>query len=167
MDPPHKWESWNHQCTARPKNGACPGKAIYIQLIGSRAVTNRHTSEVQSPAPGTCCFEIGWDILEGHERSWGWALDLSLCVRQAFLYFQKSNELSIHCDPLPPCLNFHLHVLALRLFRSLNPAFTLTPRNRFPLISLPLHSGEAKQRWESFCSVVFYSSLQQAKQVAV
>jgi hypothetical protein len=37
-DPPHKWESWNHQCTARPKNGAHPGKAIYIQLIGSCVV---------------------------------------------------------------------------------------------------------------------------------
>jgi hypothetical protein len=85
-DPSHKWESWNHQCTARPKNGAHPSKAIYIELIGSCAVTNRYTSEVQSPAPGTC-FEIGWDILEGHERSWGWVLDLSLCVRLGFLLF--------------------------------------------------------------------------------
>jgi hypothetical protein len=87
MDPPHKWESWNHQCTTRPKNGAHLGKAIYIQLIGSCAVTNRYTSEVQSPAPGTCCFEIGWDILEGHERSRGRVLDLSLCVRLGFLLF--------------------------------------------------------------------------------
>jgi hypothetical protein len=60
MDPPHKWESWNHQCTARPKNGAHPGKAIYIQLIGSCAVTNRHTSEAQSPAPGTRQGGIFW-----------------------------------------------------------------------------------------------------------
>jgi hypothetical protein len=41
------------------------------------------------------------------------------------------------------------------IFLSPNSAFTLTSRSRFPLISLPLHSGEAKQRWESFCSVVF------------
>jgi hypothetical protein len=68
----------------------------------------------------------------------------------------------------PPYLDFHLHVLAPRFVRSPNPAFTLTSRNRFPLISLPLHSGEAKQRWESFCSVVFYSSSsQQIKLVAV
>jgi hypothetical protein len=34
---------------------------------------------------------------------------------------------------------------------------------------LSLRSGEAKQRWESFCSVVFYSSSssQQIKLVAV
>jgi hypothetical protein len=54
----------------------------------------------------------------------------------------------------PPYLNFHLHVLASRYFRSLNHAFTLTSRNRFPLISLPLHSGEAKLRWESLGGVV-------------
>jgi hypothetical protein len=69
MDSLHKWESWNHQCTAQPKNGAHPGKAIYIQPISSCAVTNQHTSEAQSPAPGTSRFEIGWVILEGRERS--------------------------------------------------------------------------------------------------
>jgi hypothetical protein len=69
--PPHKWESWNHQCTTRPKNGAHPGKAIYIQLIGNCAITSRYTNEAQSPAPGTSHFGIGWDILEGRERSWG------------------------------------------------------------------------------------------------
>jgi hypothetical protein len=55
---------------ARPKR--CPqwAKRLYIRLTGSRAVTNRHTSEVQSPAPGTSRFEIEWDILEGRERSW-------------------------------------------------------------------------------------------------
>jgi hypothetical protein len=42
-----------------------------IYLFGSRAVTNRHTSEAQSPAPGTSRLEIEWDILEGRERSWG------------------------------------------------------------------------------------------------
>jgi hypothetical protein len=51
-----------------------------------------------------------------------------------------------------PCLNFHLHVLAPRFFCLLNPAFILTSRNRFPLISLP--SGEAKQRWESFVGLI-------------
>jgi hypothetical protein len=45
---------------------------LYIRLIGSRAVTNRYTSEAQSPAPGTSHFERGWDILEGWERPWGW-----------------------------------------------------------------------------------------------
>jgi hypothetical protein len=45
-------------------------------LTGSRAVTNRHTSEAQSPAPGISRFEIGWVILEGQERSWGWVLGL-------------------------------------------------------------------------------------------
>jgi hypothetical protein len=56
---------------ARPKR--CPqwAKRLHIRLTGSRAVTNRHTSKAQSPAPGTSCFEIEWDILEGRERSWG------------------------------------------------------------------------------------------------
>jgi hypothetical protein len=42
------------------------------------------------------------------------------------------------------------HVLAPRYFRSPNPALTLTSRNRFPLISLPLHFGKAKQQQECF-----------------
>jgi hypothetical protein len=100
MDPPHKWESWNHQCTARPKNGAHPGKAIYIQLIGSCAVTNRYTSEAQSPAPGTSHFGIGWDILEGRERSWGWVLGLSFCV---WLFFCFS-VFVFTCSRLSLCL---------------------------------------------------------------
>jgi hypothetical protein len=45
-----------------------------------------NTSEVQSPAPGTSRFEIGWVILEGRERSWGWVLGLSfLCSVVCFV----------------------------------------------------------------------------------
>jgi hypothetical protein len=105
MDPPHKWESWSHQCTARPKNGAHPGKAIYIQLIGSCAATNRYTSEAQSPAPGTSHFGIGWDILEGRERYWGWALGLSFCV---WLFFCFS-VFVFTCSRLSLCLFFWLY----------------------------------------------------------
>jgi hypothetical protein len=62
------------------------GKATPHRLTGSRAVTNQHTSEAQSPAPGTSRFEIGWDILEGRERSWGWVLGLSfLCLVVCFV----------------------------------------------------------------------------------
>jgi hypothetical protein len=53
---------------------------LHIRLTGSRAVTNRHASEAQSPAPGTSLFEIEWDILEGRERSWDWVLGLSFFV---------------------------------------------------------------------------------------
>jgi hypothetical protein len=40
----------------------------------------------------------------------------------------------------PPYLNFHLHVLAPRFFRSPNPAFALTSTNRFyrPIIPGPV-----------------------------
>jgi hypothetical protein len=87
-DPPHKWESWNHQCTARPKNGAHPGKAIYIQLIGSCAVTNRYTSEAQSPAPGTSHFGIGWIFWrDGRDLGVGyWVFLFMLVVFQFFSF---------------------------------------------------------------------------------
>jgi hypothetical protein len=87
MDPPYKWEFWNHRRTAWPKNGAHPGKAIYIQLIGSCAATNRYTSEAQTPASGSSHFGIGWEILEGRERSCGWVLGLSFCVWGCFSVF--------------------------------------------------------------------------------
>jgi hypothetical protein len=72
-------------CTARPENGAHPGKAIYIQLIGSCAVTNLYTSEAQSSAR-TSHFGIGWDILEGRAKSWG-----SLSFNQNFLNIRIRN----------------------------------------------------------------------------
>jgi hypothetical protein len=70
-DPPTEIGFLGLIVVARPKR--CPQwtKRLHIPLTGSRAVTNRHTSEAQSPAPGTSCFEIEWDILEGRERSWG------------------------------------------------------------------------------------------------
>jgi hypothetical protein len=55
------------------------------------------------------------------------------------------------CTNKPPCLNFHLRVLAPQFFHSPNLAFTLTSRNRNPLIPLPLRSGEAKQQ-QKCCS---------------
>jgi hypothetical protein len=62
------------------------GKATPHRLTGSRVVTNRHTSEAQSPGPGTSRFEIEWDILEGGERSWDWILGLSfLCSVVCFV----------------------------------------------------------------------------------
>jgi hypothetical protein len=71
LDPPTQIGFLGLIVVARPKR--CPqwAKRLHIRLTGSRAVTNRHTSEAQSPAPGTSCFEIEWDILEGRERSWG------------------------------------------------------------------------------------------------
>jgi hypothetical protein len=81
---------------ARPKR--CPqwAKRPHIRLTGSRAVTNRHTSEAQSPAPGTGRFEIGWVILEGQERSWGWVLGLSfLCSVVCFVSVVRSHYLCI------------------------------------------------------------------------
>jgi hypothetical protein len=66
---------------ARPKR--CPqwAKRLHIRLTSSRAVTNRHTSEAQSPAPGTSRFEIGWDIL-GDKRDLGVGFWVFLfCVR--------------------------------------------------------------------------------------
>jgi hypothetical protein len=56
----------------------------------------------------------------------------------------EANAIALYLNPTT--IDFHLHFLALRYFRSPNPAFTLTSRNRFPFISLPLYSGEAKQR---------------------
>jgi hypothetical protein len=62
------------------------GKATAHPADRQRAVTNRHTSEAQSPAPGTSCFEIEWDILKRRERSWGWVLGLSfLCSIVCFV----------------------------------------------------------------------------------
>jgi hypothetical protein len=58
-------------------------------------------------------------------------------------YILYANIMVISTLPLPlhqqlPYLNFHLHVLAPQFFCSPNSTFTLTSRNRFPLISLPL-----------------------------
>jgi hypothetical protein len=71
LDPPTEIGFLGLIVVARPKR--CPqwAKRLHIRLTGSRAVTNRHTSEAQSLAPGTSCFEIEWDILEGRGRSWG------------------------------------------------------------------------------------------------
>jgi hypothetical protein len=87
----------------------CPqwAKQLHIRLTGSRAVTNRHTSEAQSPAPGTNRFEIEWDILEGRERSWGWALGLSfLCSVVSFV--------SLLCVAAFLCVLFWLHNLVFK-----------------------------------------------------
>jgi hypothetical protein len=56
VDHPQKWDFWIHHRRSAEKepNGA---KQLYIQLTGSRAVTNQYTSEAQSPAPGTSHFE--------------------------------------------------------------------------------------------------------------
>jgi hypothetical protein len=54
--------------------------------VSSLSLPRRHTSEAQSPAPGTGRFEIEWDILEGRERSWGLVLGLSfLCSVVCFV----------------------------------------------------------------------------------
>jgi hypothetical protein len=71
LDPPTEIGFLGLIVVARPKRSPQWAKRLHIRLTGSRAVTNRHTSEAQSPAPGTSCFEIEWDILEGRERSWG------------------------------------------------------------------------------------------------
>jgi hypothetical protein len=85
VDHPQKWDfSIQHRCSAEKE--ADQAKQLYIRLTGSHAVTNRYTNEAQSPAPGTSHFEIGWDILEGRERSWGWVLGLSFCL-VVFLFF--------------------------------------------------------------------------------
>jgi hypothetical protein len=85
VDHPQKWDFWIHRRRSAEKE---PNRAkqLYIRLTGSRALTNRFTSEAQSPAPGTSHFEIGWDILEGRERSWGWVLGLSFCVWLFFCF---------------------------------------------------------------------------------
>jgi hypothetical protein len=73
-----------HILMALPRNSSA--KRLHIRLTGSRAVTNRYTSEAQSPAPDTGRFEIEWDILEGRERSWGWVSGLSfLCSVVCFV----------------------------------------------------------------------------------
>jgi hypothetical protein len=77
-------------------------KQLYIQPTGSCTVTNRYTSEAQSPAPGTNHFEIGWDILEGRERPWGLVLGLSFCV---WLFFCFSIFV-FTCSRLSLCLFF-------------------------------------------------------------
>jgi hypothetical protein len=88
LDPPTEVGFLGLIVVARPKR--CPqwAKRFHTRLTGSRAVTNRHTSEAQSPAPGTSHFEIGWDVLEGRERSWGWVLGLSffLCSVVCFVF---------------------------------------------------------------------------------
>jgi hypothetical protein len=71
LDPPTE-VGFLDSSSSLSRKGARNGQSDpHIRLTGSRAVTNRHTSEAQSPAPGTSCFEIEWDILEGRERSWG------------------------------------------------------------------------------------------------
>jgi hypothetical protein len=79
VDHPQKWDFWIHHRRLAEKEPNL-AKQLYIRLTSSRAITNRYTSEAQSPAPGTSHFGIGWDILEGQERSWGWVLGLSFCV---------------------------------------------------------------------------------------
>jgi hypothetical protein len=79
VDHPQKWDFWiQHRRSGEKEPNRA--KQLYIRLASSRAVTNRYTSEAQLPAPGTSHFGIGWDILEGQERSWGWVLGLSFCV---------------------------------------------------------------------------------------
>jgi hypothetical protein len=85
VDHPQKWDFWIHHRRSAEKVPS-RAKQLYIRLTGSRAVINRYTSEAQSPVPGTSHFGMGWNILEGHERSWGWVLGLSFCVR-LFFYF--------------------------------------------------------------------------------
>jgi hypothetical protein len=55
VDHPQKWDFWIHhrRSVEKEPNWA---KQLYIQLTGSRAVTNRYTSEAQSPALGTSHF---------------------------------------------------------------------------------------------------------------
>jgi hypothetical protein len=59
---PQNWDFWIHHRRSAEKEPTQSGKQLYIRLTGSRAVTNRYTSEAQSPAPGTSRFGIGWDI---------------------------------------------------------------------------------------------------------
>jgi hypothetical protein len=65
LDPPTEIGFLGLIVVARPKRRPQWAKRLHIRLTGSRAVTNRHTSD------STSCFEIEWDILEGQERSWG------------------------------------------------------------------------------------------------
>jgi hypothetical protein len=66
---------------ARPKR--CPQwvKRLHIRLAGSRAVTNRHTSEAQSPAPGTSRFEIGGLFWRDGRDLWVGFWVFLFCVR--------------------------------------------------------------------------------------
>jgi hypothetical protein len=79
VDHPQKWDFWIHHRRSAEKEPNRE-KQLCIRLTGSRAVTNRYTSDAQPPAPGAGHFGIGWDIFEGQERSWGWVLGLSFCV---------------------------------------------------------------------------------------
>jgi hypothetical protein len=99
VDHPQKWDFWiQHRRSAEKEPNRA--KQLYIRLTSSRAVTNRYTSEAQSPVPGTSHFGIGWDILEGQERSWGWALGLSFCLDFFFFFF------FVTCSRLFLCLFF-------------------------------------------------------------
>jgi hypothetical protein len=102
VDHPQKWDFWIHHRRSAEKE---PNRAkrLYIRLTGSRTVTNRYTSEAQSPAPGTSHFGIGWDILEGQERSWGLVLGLSFCV-WSFCF-----SIFVMCSRLSLCLFFWLY----------------------------------------------------------
>jgi hypothetical protein len=95
VDHPQRRNFWIHHRRSAEKE---PNRAkqLYVRLTGSRAVTNRYTSEAQSPAFGTSHFGIGWDILERQERSWGWALGLSFCVCPFFFV--------VTCSRLSLCL---------------------------------------------------------------
>jgi hypothetical protein len=129
-DHPHKWDFWiQHRRSAEKEPDRA--KQLYIRLTCSRAVTNRYAGEAQSPAPGTSHFGIGWDILEGRERSWGWVLGLSFCVWLFFCFIideifkQTSLRIFSHDDLLPsqPCRKIEIR-------RMSSMTFTNTGRKR-------------------------------------
>jgi hypothetical protein len=84
-----KWDFWIHHRRSAEKE---PNRAkqLYIGLTGSRAVTNRYTSEAQSPTPGTSHFGIGWDILEGRDEGNELCIKICIYVDCYRLYFLKT-----------------------------------------------------------------------------
>jgi hypothetical protein len=82
----------HHRSAEKVPNRA---KQLYIRLTSSRAVTNRYTSEVQSPTPGTSHFGRGWDILQGRERFWGWVLGLSFLFGCFSIFVVTCSRLSL------------------------------------------------------------------------
>jgi hypothetical protein len=100
-DLPQKWGFWIQHRRSAEK---VPNRAqqLYIRLTGSRAVTNRYTSEAQSPAPGSSHFGIGRDILEGRESLLGLGFGSFFLCLVVFLFFY----FVFTCSRLSWCLFF-------------------------------------------------------------
>jgi hypothetical protein len=111
VDHPQKWDFWiYHRRPAEKEPNRV--KQLYIRLTGSRAVTNRYTSDAQSPAPGTSHFGIGCDILEDRRDlgigfgSFFLCLVVWLFVFYFFLFFIFLFFFVVTCGRLSLCLFF-------------------------------------------------------------